>query len=411
MFKAVLNAAIASLALAGCVAGPAPQNFSSSAWAPGQSASQTDHPDGRWYGETAYTSGSGACRPSSVRLPSTLTKVDPAALTDTAALLSPGDRVKVVIAGDDDMLTGVYAIQNDGTLVLRNFKPVQVAGLSEQQLTASLRRELVDAGLVQPLASAVSVRTIETGGVPVAISGAVFAPGSIRPGGRTPESRIGLKEGPATGDANAGRTLSAAIRAAAGVRPDADIGQIYLIRGSEYAVFDLNGWAEGWPAMDPTLSAGDRIIVPETDCFNEKLVRPTAITQPGIRVFMSNLTRGANNNAGAGVGEKTGSLPYGTRMLQGLVAMNCVGGSYMQSDRRAILISRNPRNGQSIVIERDIEKLVRAVDRDEANPYLMPGDALACYDSRWTNFREALSLASDVANSATPAIILGNAAN
>lgn len=411
MFKAVLNAAVASLALAGCVAGPAPQNFHSSAWAPGQSAPQTEQPDGRWYGEQASGAGTATCSASPIRLPATLSRVDPAALAATALVLSPGDRLQVDVAGDDDMLTGVYAIQNDGTLALRNFKSVHVAGLTEQQLTATLRRELVSAGLIRPLASSVSVRTIEASGVSVAISGAVFAPGSVRPGERSPEGRIGLKEGPATGDANAGRTLSAAIRAAAGVRPDADIGQVYLIRGNEYAVFDLNGWAEGWPAMDPTLSAGDRIIVPETDCFNDKLVRPTAITQPGIRVFMSNLTRGANSNAGAGVGEKTGSLPYGTRLLQGLVAMNCVGGSYMQSDRRAILISRNPRNGQSIVIERDIEKLVRAIDRDEADPYLMPGDALACYDSRWTNFREALSLASDVANSATPAIILGNAAN
>ena len=35
------------------------------------------------------------------------------------------------------------------------------------------------------------------------------------------------------------------------------------------------------------------------------------------------------------------------RLLQALVAANCVGGSYMQADRRAVLISRNPINGRS----------------------------------------------------------------
>ena len=81
----------------------------------------------------------------------------------------------------------------------------------------------------------------------------------------------------------------------------------------------------------------------------------------------------------------------------------------MSSDRRAVLISRNPINGQSIVVERDIEKLVRNANRDTLNPYLMPGDAIACYDSRWTNFREAVGLVTDAVNTATPAILLDNA--
>jgi len=78
-------------------------------------------------------------------------------------------------------------------------------------------------------------------------------------------------------------------------------------------------------------------------------------------------------------------------------------------DRRAVLISRNPMNGQSIVIERDIEKLVRGANRDALNPFLMPGDAIACYDSRWTNFREAVGLVTDAVNTVTPAILLDNA--
>ena len=117
---------------------------------------------------------------------------------------------------------------------------------------------------------------------------------------------------------------------------------------------------------------------------------------------MSNLTRSANNNAGAGIGKDTTSLPYGTRLLQALVAANCVGGSYMQSDRRAVLISRNPINQRSVVIERDIEKLVRGADRDAY-------DAIACYDSRWTNLSEAIGMVSQGVSTVTPAILLDNA--
>ena len=40
------------------------------------------------------------------------------------------------------------------------------------------------------------------------------------------------------------------------------------------------------------------------------------------------------------------------------------------------------------VIERDIEDLVRRADRDDYDPYLLPGDSLACYDSTITNIGE-----------------------
>ena len=40
------------------------------------------------------------------------------------------------------------------------------------------------------------------------------------------------------------------------------------------------------------------------------------------------------------------------------------------------------------MIERDIENLLRRADRDDYDPYLLPGDALACYDSTVTNITE-----------------------
>lgn len=401
-----LSIILAGSLLTGCVSGPAPANFATSQWAPGQAAPAQVHRQGEWLGMSEVSSAD--CASAAAQHPAgqqvTLGELGPA-----DHLLAPGDRVLVDVLGDPDGLSGNYTVDANGTVSLGTVAPVRAETMSPAQFEQALRSALVSEGLVRPLRSAVRVRLAEASGVSVSVSGAVFQSGQVRPGERSPEGRIGQKEGELSGDTNPSRTVSAAIRAAGGVRPDADIGSVYLVRGNRFAAIDMTGLIQGHRVSDPVVTSGDRIVVPATSCFREELVRPSPLTQPGIKVHMSNLTRSANNNAGAGIGEKTGSLPYGTRLLQGLVAMNCVGGSYMQSDRRAILISRNPRNGQSIVIERNIEKLVRAANRDDADPYLMPGDALACYDSRWTNFREALGLVGEVAGAATPALLIQQA--
>lgn len=409
-FKSAFLCAAASVLLTACVAGPAPSNWTSSAYAPGQVAWNGSHqPQGDWIEQAPAGRGAPTCEWKVPRELDAYQRVAPAAFLDRTAPLGPGDRLEVSVLGDDDRLTGTYVIDSDGTLALRGLPPVPAAGASISELTLALRQQLIAAGMVRPLNNAVRVALIEASGASVSVGGALFQPGAVRAGERAPESRIGLREGAVSGDNNVTRSIAGAIRAAGGVRPDADVQRIYLIRGRTYAEFDLSGFIHGWSSRDIAISSGDRVIVPSRSCFNPDLVRPTPLTAPGIRVFMSNLTRSANNNAGAAIGEKTTSLPYGTRFLQGLVAANCVGGSFMQSDRRAVLISRNPMNGQSIVVERDIEKLVRHANRDALNPYLMPGDAIACYDSRWTNFREAVGLLTDAVNTATPAILLDSA--
>ena len=408
--RIVLSIAIAGTALAGCAAGPAPANLATAQWATGQSAASQGHPQGHpqgeWLGMAAEAPS--ACESYSVERPAGQ-EVTLGELGSADHLLAAGDRVHVDVLGDPDGLSGTYTVDANGTVALGSVAPVRAEAMRPAEFEQALRSALVSEGLVRPLRSAVRVRLAEAAGVSVAVSGAVFQSGQVRPGERSPESRIGQKEGEVSGDANPSCSVSAAIRAAGGVRPDADIGSVFLIRGNRFAAIDMTGLIDGERVIDPVVTSGDRIVVPATACFRENLVRPSQLTQPGIKVHMSNLTRSANNNAGAAIGEKTGSLPYGTRLLQGLVAMNCVGGSHMQAGRRAILISRNPRNGQSIVIERDVEKLVRQANRDDADPYLMPGDALACYDSRWTNFREALGLVGEVAGSVTPALLLQQA--
>jgi len=408
--KIALTCAAASTLLAGCVSGPAPSNQMSAIYAPGQVAwNGSEQPQGDWIKTAPVARGAPTCEWAVPRELDTYQRVAPASFLDRTAPLGPGDRLEVSVLGDEGRLNGTYVIDSDGTLALRGLAPVRAAGATTGALTQTLRGQLVAAGMVRTLRNAVRVSLIENAGVSVSVGGAVFQPGAVRAGERNPESRVGLKEGAVTGDDNVTRTIAGALRAAGGVRPDADVQRIYLIRAGTYAEFDLSGFIHGWTSRDVALASGDRLIVPSRKCFDPDLVRPTPLTAPGIRVFMSNLTQSAMNNAGAAIGHQTTSLPYGTRLLQGLIAANCVGGSYMQSDRRAVLISRNPMNGQSIVVERDIEKLVRGANRDALNPFLMPGDAIACYDSRWTNFREAVGLVTDAVNTVTPAILLDNA--
>jgi polysaccharide export outer membrane protein len=60
-----------------------------------------------------------------------------------------------------------------------------------------------------------------------------------------------------------------------------------------------------------------------------------------------------------------------------------------------VLITSNPETGNSEVLERRIEELVRSADRDAYNPVIMPGDAVACYDSKVQNARDVLKSLGD----------------
>ena len=77
----------------------------------------------------------------------------------------------------------------------------------------------------------------------------------------------------------------------------------------------------------------------------------------------------------------------------------------MNAGRSAVLISRNPVTGQSIVISRSVERLVREADRDAYDPYLMPGDSIACYDSAAMNLRDVVSTVSEAI---TPYVLFNN---
>ena len=333
---------------------------------------------------------------------------EPAVLQAGGMQLAPGDRLRLAVSGDKELLSGPYIVGSNEMLQLPQLPPIPAAGRSIMDVQYEVERRLLDLRLIRPLPNGVRLNMIEQAPVPVSVSGAVFEPGTVRVGERSPEIRAVNLANSISGDLNSGRMLSTALRAAGGIRPDADVSAIYVQRGEAWTQIDMSGALSGAFAYEFPLIAGDRILVASVGCLQPALVRPSPITAPGIRIYLSNLSRPATNNAGSAIGAETAGLPYGTRMLQGLIAANCVGGSSMNAGRSAVLISRNPVSGQSVVVERSIEQLVRAANRDEIDPYLMPGDAIACYDSTAMNLRDIVATISEAASPFVIVKSLGN---
>jgi polysaccharide biosynthesis/export protein len=303
---------------------------------------------------------------------------------------SSGDRFNVQVPGSAEY-NGDYIINLDGRVILPFAGEIRAIGLTNSELTTAIERALIKAKLFQPDQFKIAVRPVLYAPINITIAGAVFLAGRF-----TISNRDGDKGDKALakyGDSPLDRNVAAALRAGGGVRPDADLSNIKLIRDGKTMKLDWQGALIGSPVDDVPLIDGDHIEVSESGCFQSALVRPSQITPPGIRVFMSNLTVPAQSNAGSAITKESFNLPYGARLLQGLVSANCVGGSLASNAaRHGVLISRNPKTHRTEVIQRSVEQLILSPDRDEINPFLMPDDAIACYDSAVTDVREISSL-------------------
>ena len=308
--------------------------------------------------------------------------------------LSRNDLVDVRV-GDDETFNGDYVVSGDGTLKLPFLPPVPAQGRSPSDIEADLAVLLVREGLYDE-APRLSVRLADFATISVAVSGAVFEPHAVEIGQRAGD--IDTARQRALGASTEARNLSAALRAVGGVRPDADLSAIELHRGGRSYTLDMRGVFKGRHAMDVMLLTGDEVVVPSRQCFQDDLMRPSPLSPPGVSLFLSNLTQPATGNAPSAIGREVREIPYGTRFVQAVVDTNCVGGARATSAHRsAILFTRNPMTGVSIVIERNIEDMLRRADRDDYDPYLLPGDAIACYDSNVTNLSEAARVVGGVA--------------
>lgn len=301
--------------------------------------------------------------------------------------LSPGDMLDVQIENGEGF-NGKYVVDPDGSIQLPLIPPIRIAGAGVAVTAEKIEIALVRAGIFKPEFTRVSVRVLHWAEINVTVTGAVFEPGRVRINENHQESIVAERVA-AVGDFATRRSIVEAIRTASGIRPDAKLDQVILVRNGWQIELNLSGIVSGNPVQDVALVNGDHIVVPTTGCFQSALVRPSQITPKGFRVFMSNLTVPSTDNAGSAVGRYSSSLPYGTTLLQAVVSANCVGGTQLtNAPRKVVLASRNPLTSEYQVIERSIEQLMRSAGREDINPFLMPNDAIACYDSDVSNLRD-----------------------
>ncbi len=307
----------------------------------------------------------------------------PSALRDEERL-SPGDLVDIAI-GNDETLSGKYEVAVDGLIKVRGLPSVTAFDRKVSDVNRDILQALVTSKYYSQ-APPVSVRLVDYGTAHAFVSGAVFEPGSVTLVGSGFGNNIDAVREQSLGATTDTRRLSHALQNAGGVRPDADLSRVEIKRGNIRKTVDLRAALTGGRYSNDLILEGDQISVPSRGCFQGELVTPSAVSPIGVKVFMSNLTEPSTSNATSAIGKETREMRYGTRFLQTIISMNCVGGSKLtNASRSAVLFSRNPMTGKSVVIERNIEELLRNGDRDNYDPYILPEDALACYDSRATD--------------------------
>jgi protein involved in polysaccharide export with SLBB domain len=313
-------------------------------------------------------------------------------LFDGPMILSIGDRVRIRVPEDTD-IEGIYEIDSDGHLDVPYGGKVLAQGMTVAELESRVIKRLIDEAIIHENFALVDISVLQWSVADVFVSGAVFNPGRKTINGLKIELKT-FKQTQASGDAARERYLSNALTSAGGVRPDADIANILIRRNGEILRVNLEGILTGAPVPDISLITGDEVYVPSTGYFRKELARVSQITPAGLRLFVSNLATPRNPSQ---VETDTTKLPYGTRLLHVLMSTNCVGGTQLtNSAKRAVLITVNPVTQKTEVIERQVQQLVADPDRDHVNPFLMPNDAVACYDSNVTNYRDFARSITDI---------------
>jgi polysaccharide export outer membrane protein len=318
-------------------------------------------------------------------------------------ILSIGDRLSIKIL-NGDVFSGEVEVNADGSIYLPYLPPLKAHGVSISTLKANVKQLLITEELMLDDAIRLSIMPLKWAPILISVSGAVFESG-LHSINRKSDTEISDDDGGHSGDQASGRSVYMALKAAGGISPDADISKITIARGRQLIEVDLTGVMTGGIVPNLILMAEDHIHVPQNAHFDDSLARPSQITPPGIRVFISNLTQPASSNSQSAVDTEATRFPYGTRLLTGVIGGNCVGGAQStNASRHVMLITKNPLTKEIDVVERSINKLITHSSQPGMNPILLPSDGIVCYDSGVTNLREIVRTFSEII---LPATLLG----
>ena len=311
-----------------------------------------------------------------------------------AAPLTVGDRVQVVLENGEGF-SGKYQVDLQGQIALPYAGPVPVAGLDTHHAALAVTQLLEVRGLFRAGAARTTLQVLWWAPLNVRVSGEVFNPGTHAVNMPASRDRTIERAEEIPGAYAPNRNLSDALKAAGGVTTWADLGQIVLRRRGVATVHDVRHLLSGAPGDDPSLQEGDELLVLRMVSPDARQARPSAITPPGIKVFAGNMVQSQNNGPAASA---LGALPmaYGSRFSQAVVAVNCAGGvGWSNASRMATLVRTQRLDGTTQRWNVPVEQLLTD-GNDQINPLLQEGDAVACYDSSVTGWREVFRALTEV---------------
>jgi protein involved in polysaccharide export with SLBB domain len=299
-----------------------------------------------------------------------------------------GDTLRLRFGGMEQY-DGLYKITAEGNIDLPFARSFPATEVSREDLITNIEAELVRLKWFYNDSVNVDLSLVSLAAINVSVKGAVFNAGIISINGQPITKQNDSIEQQA-GAFTSRRDLASALSAAGGLRPDADISSVIIRRGQNVVSVSLTSMINGNGFVDNlTLIDGDQVFVRSTGLINPLLIKPSQVTPPGMRVFMSNLTAPALSNAQSAVGADSTRVPYGSSLLDSAISANCVGGTHQaNASRSVVLITRNLGSKQQLVVRRSINQLLANSSNHKVNPFIMPNDGIACYDSRFTNFRD-----------------------
>jgi protein involved in polysaccharide export with SLBB domain len=179
---------------------------------------------------------------------------------------SPGDRLNVSVFGSPEF-TSDYVIGADGSLALAFVGAIKAGGLTNSQLAARVERAYINAELFTRAGIKLSVSPVLYAPIHVTVAGAVFNPGRHAIG-EVKDSDKHDRMMTRFGDSPIARFIAPALRAAGGIRPDADLADVKLVRDGKALKLDWRGAIVGSPVDDMPLIDGDHIQVSDAAASN-----------------------------------------------------------------------------------------------------------------------------------------------
>jgi polysaccharide export outer membrane protein len=310
-------------------------------------------------------------------------------LAGAAPLHSSGDVVRLDLLDGADF-AGVYTINLDGHINVPYAGRIPAAGQTTAGLMKSIKQRLIQKKLFRVDNLDLSVIPIEWARIQISVAGAVFQPGRALTFATKDKEQDNTQ---AVGDSPPGRFLNAGLLLAGGVRPDADLSQILLWRSGRQFVIDLSGVLGDAPVPDISLMNGDHIEVLSTNCLQTPLARPSQITPSVIRIFYANMSIAPTTSSD----QRVVQVPYGSKLIEGAVVANCIGGTHFTNASRRIAYITS-EGGRSVVRDIRVRDMLRDPDDLTVNPYMMPNDAIACFDSEVTNIRDIARTMTELLN-------------